>query len=91
MIVEKSSPKLGAPSSENIARSRESEDCVHGPEMSAESPTLGPGNDLISLEKIQHGIKEFLAQRGMFGDDVKGRRTGQVMNAGHTTDGVPVL
>ncbi|XP_019714128.1 uncharacterized protein LOC109508530 [Hippocampus comes] len=47
--------------------------------MSAESPTLGPGNDLLPLEKIQHGIKEFFAQRGMFGDDVKGRRTGQNM------------
>ncbi|XP_077445771.1 uncharacterized protein LOC144066246 [Stigmatopora argus] len=45
--------------------------------MSRDSPTLGPGNEILSVEKIQNGIKDFFAQRGMLGDDVKGCRTGQ--------------
>ncbi|KAM9833790.1 uncharacterized protein ACBT44_008265 [Syngnathus typhle] len=51
--------------------------------MSNERVTLGPGNEhLLTLEKIQHGIKDFFAQRGMFGDNVIGCQADQNMTYG---------
>ncbi|XP_077355109.1 uncharacterized protein LOC144003126 isoform X2 [Festucalex cinctus] len=48
--------------------------------MSGDSPRLLPGIDPLTIEKIQNGIKNFFAQRGMFGDDVKVCQAGQNIN-----------